>query len=240
MGKMKTGGWKRWEARRGRRKRMRRGWEGKMKREADRRLGGEEEEEVRRSPAQVTPVIVGVEHIGGNVFKGIPSAETIFMKCVLHDWDDEHCIKLLRNCWKALPELGKVINVELALPAVLSNDAVSRRAASEDVFMLAVLNGGKERMVAEYADLAKAAGFEETTDFPISIGFHVLEFHKKTFQYLRRTRILASLLHEGWDDEQSCHAQGCYTTAAKLLPMVTVMGAKVEVHDPHRAEVARD
>ncbi|KAL5982148.1 hypothetical protein ACLOJK_016217 [Asimina triloba] len=128
----------------------------------------------------MAPHYPGVEHVGGNMFEGIPSAETIFMKCVLHDWDDEHCIKLLRNCWKALPELGKVINVELALPAVLSNDAISRHVASEDVFMLANLKGGKERTVAEYANLAKAAGFEETTDFPISIGFHVLEFHKKS------------------------------------------------------------
>ncbi|MBA0780561.1 hypothetical protein Gotri_004651, partial [Gossypium trilobum] len=28
---------------------------------------------------------------------------------VLHNWDDEHCLKLLRNCYEALEEKGKVI-----------------------------------------------------------------------------------------------------------------------------------
>ncbi|MBA0780560.1 hypothetical protein Gotri_004650, partial [Gossypium trilobum] len=28
---------------------------------------------------------------------------------VLHNWDDEHCLKLLKNCYEALEEKGKVI-----------------------------------------------------------------------------------------------------------------------------------
>ena len=35
---------------------------------------------------------------------------------ILHDWTDELCIKLLKNCWKSLPENGKVIIVDLISP----------------------------------------------------------------------------------------------------------------------------
>ncbi|XP_058096750.1 (S)-scoulerine 9-O-methyltransferase-like isoform X1 [Magnolia sinica] len=125
------------------------------------------------------PHCPGVEHVGGNMFEGVPSAETIFMKFVLHDWDDDHCVKLLKNCWNALPDGGKVINVELVVPSVLSTDAVSRHTATEDLWMMATSPGGKERTAAEYDNLAKAAGFAETRDIPISMGIHVIEFYKR-------------------------------------------------------------
>ncbi|XP_059638486.1 (S)-scoulerine 9-O-methyltransferase-like [Cornus florida] len=44
---------------------------------------------------------------------------------ILHNWDDDRCIMLLKNCWKALPDddNGKVIVVEFAIPQLLQNDA---------------------------------------------------------------------------------------------------------------------
>ncbi|KAF2322471.1 hypothetical protein GH714_017205 [Hevea brasiliensis] len=49
----------------------------------------------------------GVKHVGGDMFSGIPSAEAIMMKDVLHNWSDEHCIKILKNCHDALPKGGR-------------------------------------------------------------------------------------------------------------------------------------
>ncbi|KAJ8626230.1 hypothetical protein MRB53_019537 [Persea americana] len=53
------------------------------------------------------PAYPGVEHVGGDMFVSVPSAEAIFMKWILHDWSDEQCMKLLKNCLKALPDFGK-------------------------------------------------------------------------------------------------------------------------------------
>ncbi|GMY07738.1 desmethylxanthohumol 6'-O-methyltransferase-like [Fagus crenata] len=62
------------------------------------------------------PIREGVSHVGGNMFEAIPTADSIFMKWVLHDWSDEHCIKILRNCRKAISEkIGKVIIVDIVL-----------------------------------------------------------------------------------------------------------------------------
>ncbi|KAL4618641.1 hypothetical protein ACB092_06G025200 [Castanea dentata] len=62
------------------------------------------------------PIREGVSHVGGNMFESIPKADAIFMKWVLHDWSDEHCIKILKNCRKAISEkIGKVIIVDIIL-----------------------------------------------------------------------------------------------------------------------------
>ncbi|XP_042486940.1 (R,S)-reticuline 7-O-methyltransferase-like [Macadamia integrifolia] len=50
------------------------------------------------------PQYPGVSHVGGDMFVSIPKADAHFLKWVLHDWSDENCINILKNCWKGLPE----------------------------------------------------------------------------------------------------------------------------------------
>lgn len=42
----------------------------------------------------------GVEHVGGDMFVHIAEADAVIMKWILHDWGDEDCVKILRNCHK--------------------------------------------------------------------------------------------------------------------------------------------
>ncbi|KAL2335358.1 hypothetical protein Fmac_016571 [Flemingia macrophylla] len=58
------------------------------------------------------PPYTGVKHIGGDMFVSVPEADAIFLKWICHDWNDEQCLKLLKNCHDSLPESGKVILVE--------------------------------------------------------------------------------------------------------------------------------
>ncbi|KAH9320121.1 hypothetical protein KI387_021890, partial [Taxus chinensis] len=53
------------------------------------------------------PAIPGVQHVDGNMFDQIPFAEVVFMKWILHDWDDEQCVKLLKKSYEATPKDGK-------------------------------------------------------------------------------------------------------------------------------------
>ncbi|XP_031124994.1 caffeic acid 3-O-methyltransferase-like [Ipomoea triloba] len=105
------------------------------------------------------PAIPGVEHIPGDMFESVPCGEIIFMKWILHDWDDEHCLKLLKNCWKALPESGKVVLVESILPEHPEKDVEYGSAFYADVLMMTMNPGGKERTHREFEALAKEAGF---------------------------------------------------------------------------------
>eukprot|EP00268_Persea_americana_P045640 TRINITY_DN46633_c0_g1_i1.p1 TRINITY_DN46633_c0_g1~~TRINITY_DN46633_c0_g1_i1.p1 ORF type:complete len:349 (+),score=53.39 TRINITY_DN46633_c0_g1_i1:52-1098(+) len=125
------------------------------------------------------PCYPGVKHVAGDMFENVPSGDAIFMKWILHDWDDERCIKVLNNCWKALPDTGKVIIVEFILPTETTTDPISRRIISADLLMLAVNEGGKERTFQEFQALGKQSGFPVVKAFPCFHGISVIEFYKK-------------------------------------------------------------
>ncbi|XP_011045484.1 PREDICTED: (R,S)-reticuline 7-O-methyltransferase-like isoform X2 [Populus euphratica] len=62
------------------------------------------------------PKYEGVSHVAGNMFDAIPNADAIFIKRILHDWTDESCVEILRNCKKAIPEkTGKLIIADIVL-----------------------------------------------------------------------------------------------------------------------------
>ncbi|GMH07275.1 hypothetical protein Nepgr_009115 [Nepenthes gracilis] len=39
-----------------------------------------------------------VTFFGGDMFKAIPQADAILLKCVLHNWEDVECVKILKLC----------------------------------------------------------------------------------------------------------------------------------------------
>ncbi|KAK6939889.1 Plant methyltransferase dimerization [Dillenia turbinata] len=124
------------------------------------------------------PSYPGVEHVGGDMFKSVPSGDAIFMKWILHDWSDDHCLKLLKNCYKALPNNGKVIIVESLRPVIPDNNVTSNIVHEQDLFMLAQNPGGKERTQQEYEALGVKAGFSSLKVICCAYNSWVMEFHK--------------------------------------------------------------
>ncbi|XP_047337324.1 caffeic acid 3-O-methyltransferase-like [Impatiens glandulifera] len=105
------------------------------------------------------PRYLGVTHIEGNMFDSVPKGDVIFMKWILHDWNDEDCLKLLKNCYKALPSKGKVIVVECVVPDVVDNKTSVKSIYQLDMTMLIMTPGGKERTLEQFHILATQAGF---------------------------------------------------------------------------------
>ncbi|XP_062011399.1 (S)-scoulerine 9-O-methyltransferase-like [Rosa rugosa] len=125
------------------------------------------------------PKLQGVEHVSGDMFEFIPKTQSIMLMLVLHNWDDEHCKKILRNCWEAIPDYGKVIVVEpFVMPELVEETPEMKRILYYDVIMMTLFPGGKERTTAELDILAKSVGFVETKIFPLPRGSHVIEFLK--------------------------------------------------------------
>nr|APR64234.1 caffeic acid 3-O-methyltransferase-like 24 [Populus tomentosa] len=105
------------------------------------------------------PAYNGVSHVGGNFFEAIPNADSIFMKWVFHDWGDEYCAKILKNCRKAMPEkTGKLILVEIVLQPE-ENGQFSDMGMVSDLVMFAPSTGGKERTKLEWKKLLEEGGF---------------------------------------------------------------------------------
>ncbi|KAK2984342.1 hypothetical protein RJ640_026966, partial [Escallonia rubra] len=124
------------------------------------------------------PPCPGVQHIEGDMFQNVPHGEVIFMKCVLHDWSDGHCLKFLKNCRNALPQSGKVVVVEYILPEYPETDLMSRNAAGCDMYMLTINPGGKERTEKEFEALARGAGFAAPVVVCRTFSGCVMELHK--------------------------------------------------------------
>ncbi|TXG49590.1 hypothetical protein EZV62_025465 [Acer yangbiense] len=92
---------------------------------------------------------VCVEHVCGDMFERIPNGDAILMKWILHNWEDEHCLKLLKNCYEAIPETGKVVVLDSVVPIALEISSSAREISLMDVQMMLQLPGGKERTQEE-------------------------------------------------------------------------------------------
>ncbi|CAN6845593.1 unnamed protein product [Brassica oleracea] len=125
------------------------------------------------------PFYLGVEHVSGDMFMEVPKGDALFMKWILHDWTDELCIKLLKNCWKSLPENGKVIIVDLITPTEpKSGDFSSNYMFAMDMLMLTQCSGGKERSFSQFKNLAFGSGFSRCEIIWCAYSYSVIEFHK--------------------------------------------------------------
>ncbi|KAE8806882.1 caffeic acid-O-methyltransferase [Hordeum vulgare] len=119
-----------------------------------------------------------VQHIGGDMFEKVPPGDTIIMKGILHDWNDEHCMTLLRNCYDALPTQGKVVVVECILPVSPEAKLGEQVVLNVDMIMLAHTPSGKERYLNEFEELAMGAGFSRVNTTYIYAESWAIEFIK--------------------------------------------------------------
>ncbi|SPT15842.1 unnamed protein product [Triticum aestivum] len=124
------------------------------------------------------PQSPGVEHVAGDMFKNVPSGDAIVLKWILHNWTDEQCTTLLRNCYDALPAHGKVVVVEGILPVKPEATSRGQQASLSDMIMLTHTAGGKERNQREFEELAKAGGFTGVKTAYIYSNTWVIEFTK--------------------------------------------------------------
>ena len=100
------------------------------------------------------------------------------MQWILHDWSNEHCLKLLNNCWKALPNSGKVITVESILLVVPENNVPLNIVFEQDLLMLAVNPGEKKRTEKDFEELAIKSRFSSCEVICSAYNSRVMEFQK--------------------------------------------------------------
>ncbi|XP_065627409.1 caffeic acid 3-O-methyltransferase [Quercus suber] len=127
---------------------------------------------------QNAPSYPGIEHVGGDMFHNVPKGDAIMIKYILHDWSDEDCMKLLRNCYEALPNNGKVVIIELLMQEAPDSSMSSQYVSRLDNGMLLYLEG-KERTEKEFEALCKGSGFSKFKVVCCAYAvWVVMEFHK--------------------------------------------------------------
>jgi hypothetical protein len=107
----------------------------------------------------------------GDFFDSIPAGGDVYaLSWILHDWDDERCVQILRNCRSAIADGGRLLIVETLLPP----GDTPHWGKVLDVAML-VVTGGRERTEAEYSGMLERAGFELSAVHPTASLMSVIE-----------------------------------------------------------------
>ncbi|KAF3630901.1 Tabersonine 16-O-methyltransferase [Capsicum annuum] len=104
-----------------------------------------------------------LEFVAGDMFDQIPHANAILLKCVLHDWMDEDCVKILKKCKESIPsreKRGKVIIIDTVLDDPKKSNEFVRAQHNMDMLMM-VLYAAKERTKKEWEKLFIESGFTE-------------------------------------------------------------------------------
>lgn len=109
--------------------------------------------------------------IGGDFFAAVPAGGDAYVLAqILHDWDDERGVAILKQCRRAMPPHAKLLVVELVLPP--GQEAFFGKWL--DLHML-VVTGGRERTAAEYEALFRPAGLAVASVIPTTPGPSIVE-----------------------------------------------------------------
>jgi len=113
--------------------------------------------------------------VSGDFFKAVPpGGDAYIMKNIIHDWDDDRALTILRNIHQVLRATrgGRVILLE----SVVQPGGGPDFAKMIDLEMM-VLPGGRERTAEEYGSLFARAGFTLARVVPTESLMSVIEAH---------------------------------------------------------------
>jgi predicted O-methyltransferase YrrM len=107
----------------------------------------------------------------GDFFKTVPAGgDAYVLSHIIHDWDEDQCVAILRHIQKAMNSGGRLLIVEMVLPA----GDTPHPGKMLDMAML-VWTGGQERTLAEYDHLLSKGGFHLTRVVPTDSAVNVME-----------------------------------------------------------------
>src|SRR5665213_627232 len=112
--------------------------------------------------------------VQGDFFASVPDGYDLYlMKFILHDWDDEHVLRILRNVRLAVGNHSRLAVIEQIIPELLTTNVTDQDVIRADLVMMSV--GGKERTAAEYRALFADSGWNLSLIVPTRTMFSLIE-----------------------------------------------------------------
>jgi hypothetical protein len=109
----------------------------------------------------------------GSFFDGVPAGGDLYiLKYIIHDWDDDAAVRILRNVRSAAAAGVALLLVEWVMP----EDDCESPAKWNDLGML-LINNGRERTVGEYHRLLDKAGFQMIRVVDTASPLSIIEAH---------------------------------------------------------------
>jgi hypothetical protein len=110
----------------------------------------------------------------GDMFASVPAADAYTMKMILHDWNDEECVRILSNAANAAPPDARLFVIEHVVPETDE----PHFAKLFDIHMMC-WGSGRERTRREYASLAADSGWRFVKAWTPAAGLiEVLELRR--------------------------------------------------------------
>lgn len=107
----------------------------------------------------------------GDMFSALPiCADGYVLKSIIHDWDDQRSVAILRNIRQAITPGGRLMLIE----QIVDDNNEPCWGKFVDLVVLTVA-GGHERTEEEYRALFEQPGFRLTRTVGTSTGFYLIE-----------------------------------------------------------------
>jgi len=131
-----------------------------------------------RALAEKTGLADRYDFVAGDVFVDpLPRADAYVIKSVIHDWDDERSVAILRAVARAMSAEARLLVIEPLLPERPGTSPFDAMMAHTDLNML-VVTGGRERTEADFRALVERAGLHVTRVVPTPAAFSIIEGRK--------------------------------------------------------------
>ena len=129
-----------------------------------------------RAERDVDPTLAGrLRFAPGDFFEAVPAGGDIYiLKNVLHNWNDESALRILRSVSKAIAadRAARLLVIE----PLVEPDSTSRRGLMNALFQIVICEEGtRERTAADLGALLNRAGFEVVSTQILPTGHSVVE-----------------------------------------------------------------
>ena len=95
------------------------------------------------------------KYVKGDMFEQVPSAHLYIMKMILHDWNDEECVKILSNIHKSASDKSKIFIIEHVVP----DPTTPHFSKLFDIHMMCATTG-RERTIEDYKSILNQSGWK--------------------------------------------------------------------------------
>src|SRR5262249_16688921 len=111
------------------------------------------------------------EVVGGDFFKSVPSGcDAYLLRWVIHNWDHERAITILRNCRQAMGERSRLLLIESVIPT--GNELHLGKFLD---YIMLTAHRGQERTEEEYDSLLREVGLHLSKVEPAGSQLSIIE-----------------------------------------------------------------
>jgi O-methyltransferase len=111
------------------------------------------------------------EIVGGDFFKSVPAGcDAYLLRWIIHDWDHDRALTILRNCRQAMGERSRLLLIESVIPA--GNEFHPGKMLD---YIMLLCFGGQERTEEEFERLLREADFHLNSVEPTASHLSIIE-----------------------------------------------------------------